>query len=464
MAMIIKNGTIITANETTKADIRVKGEKIDEISPEIKAKKGDAEIDAKGLEIYPGCIDVHTHFELPFMGTVSADDFETGSIAAACGGITTFIDFAIPAKSQKLLDAVKIWHKKADGKTAIDYGFHMCLVEYNERIADEIPSVIEEGITSFKCFFAYKGSLMIDDGQFIEILESAKKNGALVMLHAENGDIISYLMKRFVKEKKLSPLYHEKAHPEIAEGEAVLRAGIFSGLTDVPVYIVHLSSNEGLREIKEACKKGYRILAETCPQYLLLSDELYHKKGFEGAKWVMSPPLRDKSNNEKLWKGLRDGVIQVVATDHCSFNFKTQKTMGKDDFTKIPNGIPGVGDNVNLIYTYGVKSGHISRNRFAEILSTNPAKIFGLYPQKGTIAVGSDADFTIINPAKKGIITAKNTHHNVDYSAYEGFELNGMVDIVISRGKVIAKDNKFLGTKDHGKFLKRKKFNVKGEK
>lgn len=458
MGTIIKNGTVVTAEDICKADIYIENEKINQIAKKIKPQKCDTVIDASSLEIYPGCIDAHTHFELPFMGTVSADDFQTGSIAAACGGVTTFIDFVIPAKGQKLDEAVKVWHKKARGRSAVDYGFHMCIVEFNDRVASSIPKIIEEGITSFKCFFAYKGAFMVDDGQFIEVLNSAKKNGALVMLHAENGEIISYLASHFVAGKKLEPLYHELAHPSIAEGEAVGRASALARTADAPLYIVHLSSNDGLEEIEKFRKKGQVIFAETCPQYLLLSKKLYRSKGFEGAKWVMSPPLRDRSDNEKLWRGLEKGFIQVIATDHCSFNFKTQKTMGKNDFTKIPNGIPGIGDMVNLIYTYGVKSGRITRRHFAAMLSANPAKIFGLYPKKGTIAAGADADFTIIDPDKKGVIRAKGSHHNVDYSAYEGLKLNGMVSLVISRGRVISKDNEFVGFKNHGEFIKRKRF------
>lgn len=460
MTTIIKNGTIITADKTYKADIHIEGEKIKKIAKKITPKKDDTIIDARGLEVYPGFIDSHTHFELPFMGTVSADNFQTGSIAAACGGVTSFIDYAMPVKGQKLTDTVKLWHKKADGKAAVDYGFHMGIVEFNDQTEKEVSKVIDAGITSFKCFFAYKGALMVDDSQFIRVLESAKKYGGLMLLHAENGEVISYLTNQFISKKLTAPMYHELAHPACAEGEAVHRAAVLAETVDAPIYIVHLSSNDGLEQVEKFRKDGLRIFAETCPQYLLLSKELYRKKGFEGAKWVMSPPLRDKSNNEKLWHGLKKEFIQVIATDHCSFNFKTQKTMGKDTFTKIPNGIPGIGNLVNLVYTYGVRTGKITRNQFAAALSTNPAKIFGLYPKKGKIAVGADADITIINPNKKGIVSFKNSHHNVDYSAYEGLNLNGMVDIVISRGKVIAKENKFVGSKNHGRFIKRNKFSL----
>jgi dihydropyrimidinase len=461
MATVIKNGTIITACDTYQGDLLIEGEKITKIATKIKPQKGDSEIDAKGLEVYPGFIDVHTHLELPFMGTVSADDFESGSIAAACGGTTTFIDFAIPAKGQSLKEALNIWHKKAEGKTAVDYGFHIAIVEYNEHVASEIPHIINDGITSFKCFFAYKGAFMIDDGQFIEVLNLAKKHGALVSIHAENGEMLAHLMKELIASKKTEVKYHGVAHPAIAEGESIHRGAVLAKMAQIPLYIVHMSCNEGLEEVKMARSKGQMIFGETCPPYLLLSDDLYHKKGFEGAKWVLSPPLREKANNDKLWEGMRDGFIQVVATDHCSFNYKTQKIMGKDNFTKIPNGLPVIGDRVNLMYTYGVKNGKITRNQFAALLSANPAKIFGMYPKKGTIAVGSDADITIIDPKKKSKITVKTSHHNVDYSAFEGFNLEGMVSLVISRGKVIARDNEFLGEKNHGKFIKRKKFNLK---
>ncbi|MBI4801656.1 MAG: dihydropyrimidinase [Elusimicrobia bacterium] len=462
--MLIKNGSVFTASDSFKADILIRHGKITELAEKISPPPGAEVIDAAGLEVYPGGVDVHTHFALPFMGTVAADDFESGTIAAACGGTTTIVDFAIPAKGGSILEALQAWHKKAAGKAAVDYGFHMAMVDYNDKIAAEIPEVVKEGITSFKCFLAYKGAFMVDDAQFLEILAAAKNNGALVSIHAENGDMLAYLMKHLVAEGKTAPQYHPAAHPAEAEGEATHRGLVLARLADAPLYIVHLSSNEGLKEIKAARARGQLVLAETCPQYLLLDDELYLQNGFEAAKWVMSPPLRDRAGQKKLWDGLRDGFIQTVATDHCSFNFKGQKDMGKDNFLKIPNGIPAVGDRVNLLYTYGVKKGRLTRNQFAAVTATNPARIFGLYPEKGSIAPGSDADLLIMDPAKKWKISRETSHHKVDYSAFEGFELEGMPAIVISRGEVLARYNKFTGAAGRGKFIKRKKFDARGDR
>ncbi len=458
---LIKNGSVFTAFDSFSGDILVSNGKISHIAEKIPAQNGWEIFDAKGLEIFPGGIDAHTHFELPFMGTVSADDFESGTVAAACGGTTTIIDFVIPAKGQRILKAVDAWHKKAEKKAVVDYGFHIALVDADEQVIADIPKVIQDGITSFKCFLAYKGALMVDDAQFLTVLYAARKHGALVSVHAENGDMLAYVMKQLVDSGKTGPQYHPVAHPAIAEGEATHRAIVLAGVAGAPLFIVHMSCNEALEEVKAAKARGQFILAETCPQYLLLSEELYKKPGFEGAKWVMSPPLRHAGNQEKLWDGLRNGFIQTVATDHCSFRFKGQKDMGKDSFLKIPNGIPAVGDRVNLLYTYGVKHGRLTRNQFAAAISGNPARIFGLYPQKGTIAVGSDADLVIIDPAAKGKVSAKTTHHNVDYSAFEGFKLEGAPVLVMSRGEIISKDGKYVGAKGRGKYLKRKKFNTR---
>ncbi|HNY11868.1 MAG TPA: dihydropyrimidinase [Candidatus Wallbacteria bacterium] len=458
--MIIKNGTVITACETYKADILVEGEKIRQIAENINPPSGCEVIDASGLEIYPGAIDVHTHLDMPCGNNITtADDFESGTMAAACGGTTTIIDFANPKRGQRLSDALAYWRERSDGNSAVDYAFHITLVEVNDRVASEVAELVEkEGITSFKTFFAY-AAMRISDIQFLEILDLAKKHGALVTLHAENGDILEHSMKKLHSEGKSGPEFHEAAHPAIAESEAIHRGIALAQYCRMPLYIVHLSSNEGLDEIKAARAAGLPVYAETCPQYLLLSNQLYHKNGFEAAKYVMSPPLRAASGNDIIWNALRDGFIQVIATDHCSFMFKGQKDIGKNDFTKIPNGAPGIGERVNLIYSYGVKKGKISKNRFAAVMSTNPAKLFGLYPRKGSIAVGSDADFTLIDPGKKGAINIKDLNYKADYSAYENFSLDGMVTLTISRGKIIAKGSNFCGVKTHGKYLKRSKFN-----
>lgn len=458
MSLIIKNGTIFTASDSMKADILIEGEKITQIGLNIEPRPSDTVLDATGLEIYPGGIDAHTHLDMPFMGTVTIDDFESGTRAAACGGTTTIIDFVIPEKGKSLHHAVETWMQKANGKSAIDFAFHIALVEYTPQVAKEIPEVVENGITSFKCFMAYKPSLYVTDYELLEIFRLAKNTGALMSVHAENGDMLVYATKYLLAENKTGPEWHDVAHPDVAELEACYRAIILADYVGVPIYFVHTSSRLTLKEIQKAKRKGKFVFCETCPQYLVLSNELYKTKGWEAAKWVMSPPLRDKKSNIKLWNGIRDGFVDTVGTDHCSFNFVGQKELGRDVFTKIPNGIPAIEERVKILYSEGVMKGRITRNRFVEVIATNPAKIFGLYPQKGTIAIGSDADIVIFDPNKKSTISAKTHHMKVDYSAFEGLEIQGMPVYTISRGKIIAKDYKFIGDYSWGKFIKRKRF------
>ncbi|NLI77598.1 MAG: dihydropyrimidinase [Candidatus Riflebacteria bacterium] len=456
---LIRRGTIHTAADSFPADLLIEKGKIVQIG-DVPPGPGMLIIDAKGLEIFPGGIDVHTHFELPFMGTVSADDFETGTVAAACGGTTAIVDFVIPGKGQRITEAAKAWHKKAAGKAVVDYGFHIALVEATPQVLADIPKVVADGITSFKCFMAYKGSLMIDDTQLLAVLAAARRHGALVSVHAENGDMLSWVMEQLVAAKKTSPRYHPVAHPALAEGEAAHRAIALAAMAEAPLYIVHLSCMEALDEVVAARMAGQPVFAETCPQYLLLDDRLYEKPGFEGAKWVMSPPLRHVSNQVPLWSGLREGFLQCVATDHCSFRFKGQKDMGKGNFLRIPNGIPAVGDRMNLLYSHGVRKGRLSPQQFAAITATNPARLFGMYPDKGTIAVGSDADLVLYDPKKTGVVSAKTTRHNVDYSAFEGFRLNGLPVLVLSRGEVIARDGDYVGGKGRGRYLARRPFDL----
>jgi len=459
--LLIKNGKIFTASDSFLGDILIEGEKIVQIGTNICQDKGTEIIDATGLEIYPGGVDAHTHLDMPFMGTITVDDFESGTIAAACGGTTTIIDFVIPEKGKSLHEAIDIWMKKAYGKSAIDFAFHIALVEFTEDVVKEIPEVIEKGITSFKCFMAYKPALYVDDYQLLEIFRLAKKEGALMSVHAENGDMLVYVTKHLLAEGKTGPEWHDVAHPDVAEAEAAHRAIVLADFVGVPIYFVHTSSRLTLKEIQKARRKGKFVFCETCPQYLVLNNELYRKNGWEAAKWVMSPPLRDKKSNEKLWAGIRDGFVDTVGTDHCSFNFVGQKDLGRDVFTKIPNGIPAIEERVKILYSEGVMKGRISRNRFVEVIATNPAKIFGLYPQKGTIAVGSDADIVIFDPNKKGVISARTHKMKVDYSAFEGIELQGMPVYTISRGKLIVKDYQFLGEKTHGKYIRRKRFDLR---
>jgi dihydropyrimidinase len=455
VGIIIANGTIVTAKDIYKGDIRIDGETVTTIGESLPAGPEDTTIDAGGKYVFPGGVDVHTHFELPFMGTVSADGFETGSRAAIAGGTTTFIDFVIPDKGKPLGAALDLWRKKADGRAVADYGFHMAITEYTESVADEIPSIMAQGITSFKCFLAYKGLFQIDDGQLIAVLENVGRRGGMVSVHAENGDIIATLTQRFLAEGNLTPEYHWRAHPAIAEAEAVERGLTLARFAGQPLYIVHLSSADGLERIKQAVERGDTVLAETCPQYLLLSSDLYCLPDFEGAKWVMSPPLRPADHLEKMWEGIAQGYIQTVATDHCPFNFQGQKEMGRDDFTKIPNGIASVGDRFNLLYTYGVGDGRISLNRFVDVVSTAPAKIFGMYPKKGSIVPGGDADLVIFDPEAAGEISVKNQYHNVDYSAYEGFALKGLPVTVLLRGRFAVRDGVYVGEQGHGRFIER---------
>lgn len=456
MAIIIKNGTIVTAVDEYVADIRVEDEKVALIGQNLPQSQDDTVIDAAEKFIFPGGIDAHTHFELPFMGTVSADNFQTGSIAAICGGTTTIVDFVIPEKGKPLEGALCSWHAKAEGRTATDYGFHMAITEYTDAVAKEIPTIIRQGVSSFKCFMAYKGVFQIDDTGLISVLQNVGDHGGLVSVHAENGDIIASLIKKFLGEGKIAPEYHWRAHPSVAEEEAVSRAIALAQFAGQPIYIVHLSGKDALRQVRLARERGMNVFAETCPQYLLLSSDLYLEPNFEGAKYVMSPPLRPGDHLDEMWDGLARGHIQTVATDHCPFNFKGQKEMGVADFSKIPNGIAAVGDRFNLLYTRGVARGRITRNRFVDVVATTPAKIFGMYPQKGSIVVGGDADLVVFDPNTKSKISRETQMHNVDYSAFEGFELDGRPRDVLLRGKFAVRGGKYAGRPGDGKFIFRK--------
>jgi len=451
---IIKNGMIITGSDTYFADIGIKDEKIIMIGEKLSADNAEI-IDAQGKYVIPGGIDVHTHFDMPFCGTVSKDDFETGTIAAACGGTTTIIDFCIQGKGQTLAESLEIWHKKANGKASIDYGFHVAITDMNDKILAEMTEIIKKGFPSFKLFMTYEG-LRVDDGALLKALIQAKENGGLVCVHAENYYMLTYLIDKFKQEGKNEPIYHALSRPPIVEAEATSRAIKLAQFVDAPLYIVHLTNKLSLHEVAQARKAGSKIMAETCPQYLLLDEDNYREPDFNGAKYVLSPPIRTKDNQEPLWQGLRDNVLQAVSTDHCSFDFQGQKEMGKDFFGKIPNGAPGVETRMALIFDRGVNTGKISLNRFVEVTATNPAKIFGMYPKKGTIAIGADADLVIFDPKLKKTITQKELHENVDYTAYESFKVTGYPVMTLSRGKVIAKDNQFVGKVGAGEFIARK--------
>ena len=457
MSLLIKNGRIVTAVDDYRADIFVEDEVVTLIGKNLDVE-ADEVIDATGRLVIPGGIDPHTHFDMPFGGTVSADDFETGTRAAAHGGTTTIIDFAIQTKGHSTLEGLDTWHAKAEGKTSIDYGFHMIITDMEDERLPEMRRLVEEGVTSYKLFMAYPGVLYVDDGTLYRAFRQAGENGTLICMHAENGIVIDEIIKIAKREGKHAPKWHALTRPTRMEAEGVHRAIAIAEVADVPVYIVHLSSSDALEQVTIARDRGVPAFAETCPQYLFLDISRYEQEGFEGAKYVMTPALREKWNQERLWRGIRFGDLQAISTDHCPFCFKEQKELGLDDFTKIPNGAPGVENRMALIYNGGVAEGRISLNRFVEITSTAAAKMFGLFPRKGTIAVGSDADIVIFNPERKERISVHNpvTHNmNVDYSAYEGFEVAGYPETVISRGTVVIRDCKYVGRKGHGRYLKR---------
>ncbi len=457
MSILIKNGRVITAVDDYMGDVYIEDESVTLIGKNLEVE-ADEVIDASGKYLFPGGLDPHTHLDMPFGGTVSADDFETGTLAAAHGGTTTLIDFAIQTKGHSTLEALDTWHAKAEGKTAIDYGFHMIVTDLDDDRIHEMKMLADDGVTSYKLFMAYPGVLYVDDGTIYRAMRKAGEDGTVVCMHAENGIVIDEIVKAAVAEGKTEPKYHALTRPTRMEAEGVHRAIAIAEVANVPVYIVHLSCADALEQVMLARNRGVHAFAETCPQYLFLDHSYYEQEGFEGAKYVMTPALREKWNQDELWKGIRFGDLQSIATDHCPFCFKDQKILGIDDFSKIPNGGPGVENRMSLVYNGGVNSGRISLNKFVELTSTAAAKTFGLFPKKGTIAVGSDADIVIFNPDRKEIISVNNacTHHmNVDYNAYEGFEVTGFTETVLSRGKVIIDNCEYVGKKGDGQFLKR---------
>src|SRR3954471_11868011 len=457
MRTLIKNGTIVTAVDQYRGDILIEDEKIAVIgmSLDIPAANVDKIIDAEGKYVLPGGIDVHTHMDMPFGGATSADDFETGTRAAAFGGTTTIVDFAIQYRGQTLHTAWETWAKKAEGKAVVDYGFHMIITELTDQVEGEMDALVRQGITSFKLFMAYPGVFMLDDGSIFKALLRTGKNGGTICMHAENGGVIDVLVKKALQEGKTAPKYHALTRPARAEAEATHRAIALAEIADVPIYIVYLSAAEALEMVTEARDRGLPAFAETCPQYLFLSYDNYEEPGFEGAKYVMSPPLREKWHQDGLWKGLAKTDLQAISPDHCPFCMSEQKELGKDDFSKIPNGAPGVETRLTLVHNGGVRQGRISLNRFVELCSTTPAKMFGLFPRKGTIAVGSDADIVVFDPKKKQTLGVKSLHMRVDYNPYEGTVVEGAPSFVVSQGKVIIEGEKFVGTKGAGRFIKR---------
>lgn len=456
MGLLIKNGKIVTADSTYVADIWCENETITRIDKNIKPPKNEkAEvIDATGKLVFPGFIDPHTHIFLPFMGTFAKDTYETATIAALCGGTTTVFDFAIPGRKEEPLKALETWHSKAKEQAACDYAFHLCVTRFDAEVESQLREVMAQGVVSFKIFLAYKGSLGIDDYELYHTLRFAKENGALISAHCENADMVMELQKALVIAKKVGPQYHHDSRPPLVEAEGTRHFCAMAELVDVPIYIVHLSCEESLRAAYEAKMRGTKVTIETLITYLLLDKTYAERPNPEGAKYVMSPPLRDKKNQPLLWHALQSGMISTIGTDHAPFD-TTQKMMGKDNFCLIPNGIPAIEDRVRMLYTYGVRQGRLDMCRFVEVASTQVAKTFGLFPRKGTIQVGSDADLVVYDPDYEGTITAKKHHMNVDYSAFEGFAVKGRCAAVTVRGNIQVRDGEFVGKKGLGQFLKR---------
>jgi len=455
---LIQGGTIVTASDTYASDLGIADGRIAAIAASLPRESAQQVLDARGLYVMPGGIDVHTHLDMPFGGTTSADDFETGTIAAAHGGTTTLIDFAIQYKGQTLREAFDIWMKKAHTKAVTDYAFHCIMTDLPDARVEEMDALVHEGVSSFKLFMAYPGVFMVEDALIFKAMGQAAKSGALICMHAENGGAIDVIVKRALAEGKTAPKYHALTRPTTAEAEATSRAIALAEMAGAPVYIVHLSCNDALEKVREARDRGLPAYAETCPQYLFLSIDNFDAPGFEGAKYVFTPPLREKWNQDKLWAGLAKDDLQVVSTDHCPFCFKEQKEMGKDDFTKIPNGGPGIEHRLSLVYTGGVGGGRFSVNRFVQLVSTAPAKLFGLYPRKGTVAVGSDADLVLWDPNKEEVISARTHHMRVDYSMFEGIKVKGMPRQVLVGGRVVIDNGKFVGKPGAGRFLKRQTY------
>ncbi|MER6992302.1 dihydropyrimidinase [Saccharopolyspora hirsuta] len=455
---VIRGGLVITATEEVRADVLVDGERIAAIAaPEIAEQwvpAADAVLDAEGHYVIPGGVDGHTHMEMPFGGTFASDTFETGTRAAAWGGTTTIVDFAIQPVGGSPREGLDAWHAKADGRCAIDYGFHMILSDVGDDALKEMDALVAEGITSFKMFMAYPGVFYSDDGQILRAMQQAADNGALTMMHAENGIAIDVLVQQALAAGRTDPGYHGRVRHPLLEAEATHRAIQLSRVAGAPLYVVHVSAAEAVAELTRARDAGLNVFGETCPQYLFLSLDDLDRPEFEGAKFVCSTPLRPAEHQADLWRALRTNDLSVVSTDHCPFCFKDQKELGRGDFSKIPNGIPGVENRVDLLHQ-AVVDGHISRRRWVELACTTPARMFGLHPRKGTIAPGADADIVIYDPNREQVLSARTHHMNVDYNAYEGKQITGAVRTVLSRGRVVVDDGEYLGRAGHGRFLTR---------
>ena len=458
MGILIKGGKVVSAATTRLADVLVEGETIAQVAPDIQSN-GHRVVDATGMLVLPGGIDVHTHLDMPFGGTMSADDYECGTRAAAIGGTTTVIDFALQSMGHPMSEAFKTWRAKSEGKACIDYALHMAVTDLgpNDAWLDEVDAMVAEGISSFKIFMAYPNVLMVDDATIFKLMQRTKKLGALVCVHAENGTVIDVIVQQALAAGHTGPLYHALSRPVEAEAEAVHRVVALSELAGgAKVYIVHVSNEKAMLGVKAARERGLPVQGETCMQYLVLSiEDDMGKPGFEDAKYVFTPPLREKKNQAPLWKALKDDVLQVVSTDHCPFRFADQKTLGLGNFTKIPNGGPGIENRMQLAYHHGVNQGRISLERFVEISAEAPAKIFGMYPRKGILAAGSDADILVWDPEAKYTITAATQNMHTDYSIFEGFQVKGNARQVFSRGELVVDGGRFIGTVGRGCYVHR---------
>ena len=458
MSILIKGGRVITAADDYVGDVFVEDERISLIGESLDVE-ADRVIDASGKYVLPGGVDPHTHLDMPFGGTVTIDDVESGQTAAAFGGTTCHVDFVIQPQGATFAAALDDWRSKADGKQVIDMGYHMAVTDLNEGgTLEELASLPEQGVTSYKLFMAYKGALMVDDETLFRTMEVAAETGALVMVHAENGDLIDVLVRQALEAGNTEPRYHALTRPPEAEGEATNRAIQLARVAGAPLYVVHVTCKEAVDPIALAREKGWNVWGETCTQYFFTSMEDIEKPSFEGAKYVFSPPVRDKSNWDVLWNAVRTDALSVVSTDHCAFLWDGQKTMGEDDFSKIPNGGPGLENRLHMIHEFGVRAGRITLNRMVELLATNPAKLFGLYPRKGTIAVGSDADIVVFDPSREHTISASTHHSKTDYNLYEGTTVRGSPAVVLLRGNVLVENDRLVASPGVGQFVARAKF------
>ncbi|MGD0484974.1 MAG: dihydropyrimidinase [Gemmatimonadales bacterium] len=454
MRTLIRHGIVVTPEGVRALDVLVDGERIGRIAESMTAD-ADRTVDAAGKYVLPGGIDVHTHLDMPYGDTVTSDDFATGTAAAACGGTTCVVDFAVQTAGRPLREALDVWHRKAEGKAAVDYGFHMIVCDAGPSLEGEMDALVAEGVPSFKLFTAYPGRLMVDDAAIFRSLRHSAANGATVMIHAENGGVIEVLVREALAAGRTAPREHARTRPALAEAEAAHRVIALAEMAGAPVYVVHVSTAEAAREIATARERGVSVFGETCPQYLLLSDELYDGPAFEGAKYVMSPPLRDRRAQERLWRALAAGEIQVVATDHCPFRMSDQKALGRDDFTKIPGGAPGIETRMSLLFDAGVRGGRFGIERFVELTATQPARLFGLWPRKGALTPGADADLLVWDPERTLTLRAATLHMQVDYSPFEGRVVTGAPELVLSRGRVVAESGRFVGRPGAGAFVRR---------